>query len=101
MANTPTPVVIHMLEVERRLQASMATHMVLHEAVALLIGHLHRAGVVDAERFAAELVATFATPEVVAAAGPGASGQAATLAARIRDAARPATGPSADTPGRR
>lgn len=81
----PLPIAKRLIESGLREQASMTQHMVLHEALALLIAHLHRSNSVDAYQLTQELEQTFAQPDVAQIA-PGAGKQAATLAARIRAA---------------
>lgn len=93
----PTAIARHLIEGRLRADASMAQHMVLHEALALLIGHLHRAGVVNADRLAAELAQTLAAPEIEQLA-PAIAAQAATLAGRIRGAAHLPGGPCEGRP---
>lgn len=60
------PVVLAAALIEDRKNMSLtgAMHVVVQEAVAMLIADLHRAGHVDAESLAARLEQTFALPEV-------------------------------------
>lgn len=90
----PATVARHLIEGRLRADASMAQHMVMHEAVALLMGELHHAGVIDADRLVARLMQTLSAPEIAELA-PGMQEQAATLAGRIRDAAHRAGEPCA------
>lgn len=84
----PAVVVKHMIESNRRDDAMLAQYFVLHETVAMLIGHLHRAGVVDAHQLSGQLLQTMAMPEIQAGL-PGVTEQAAALAGRIQQAACP------------
>lgn len=93
----PIAIAKHLIEGRMRDNASLAQHLVMHEAVALLIGDLHRAGAVDADRLAARLVQALSAPEIEEMA-PGAGEQAATLAGRIRGAAHLPDAPSEGLP---
>lgn len=95
----PAPIAKRLIEGHMRDDASMAQHMVLHEAFALLTGQLHRAGVVDADRLAADLTRVLGNPEI-AQLVPGIEEQAATLAGRIRGAAHRGDAPVEDSPVR-
>jgi hypothetical protein len=93
----PPAIAKQLIEAGLRDRASMAQHIVVHEALALLIGHLHRAGAVHADQLAADLTRAFSAPQAEQLA-PGIGAQAATLAARIRGAANPAAAPGAGRP---
>lgn len=93
----PPAIARYLIEGRMRESASLAQHIVMHEALALLIAELHRAGAVDADRLAARLMQTLSAPEIEEQA-PGVEAQAATLAARIRGAAYLPGAPGADRP---
>lgn len=93
----PATVARHLIDGRLRADASMAQHMVMHEAVALLIGELHRTEVIDADRLVARLMQTLSAPEI-AELVPGMQEQAATLAGRIQYAAHQAGEPCAGWP---
>lgn len=93
----PSAIAKHLIEGRMRDDASLSQHLVMHEAVALLMGELHRAGVVDADRLTARLMQTLSAHEVEELA-PGTAEQAATLAGRIRWAVHPAAAPDEDRP---
>ena len=93
----PTAIAKYLIEGQMRDDASLAQHIVMHEALALLIGELHRVGAVDADRLAARLIEALAAPEIEELA-PGTGEQAATLAGRIRGAAHLPVAPDGGTP---
>ena len=82
----PTAIAAHLIEAKLQASEQAVRHMVLHEAVALLIGDLHRQGLTDAPRLAAALEQAFAAPEI-RNLSPQAPEVAELLAARIRHAA--------------
>ena len=93
----PVAVAVELINARMRADAALAQHMVLHEALALLIGQLHRGGVLNADGLATELMATFSDPQMAELA-PGVGSQAETLAGRIRGAAHLPRGPGAGRP---
>lgn len=93
----PIGVAAELISARMRADASLAQHLVLHEAVALLIGLLHRAGHVDADGLAAALLQAFSDPQMEQLA-PGVGMQAETLAGRILGAAHPPCEPGAGWP---
>ena len=82
----PAAIAAHLIDAKMRLETANAQHLVLHEAVALLIGDLHRRGLTDAMRLADQLEAAHGQPEVQQLA-PQAASAASVLAGRIRAAA--------------
>ena len=75
--------------VERQIRADMtAAHLVLWQAVALLIADLHAQGAVDGDALAGRLATMLSAPDVAAQA-PRAQALAEDLAALIRGAVRP------------
>lgn len=81
-------------------EASLAQHMVVHEALALLIGQLHRASLVDADRLARDLMQTLTHP-TVASLVPGLKGQGEALVERVQHAARQEREPAESRPADR
>ena len=81
----PHGIAAHLIDAKSRADEALARSAVVHEALALLIGDLHRRGLTDALQLADRLEYAHRDPEICQLI-PGAADIASVLAARIRGA---------------